>query len=343
MRQSVIDVAATCRNLKELIEEQKYTPMEIQHVLGLNSVQSVYKWYSRNNRTIPSLDNLVMLSELLGCTLEDILVLKSEIVLRRKKTMTNRNLQAGSEEVRKECLSRSVIEFGFYYQGVDKSFGKQPIEWIPLEYREDGTVLLISREVIDCKEYDEDVTDWQQTWENCSLRKWLNDSFLKEAFSSEEQEKIQEVRNINADNATYETPGGNDTYDKVFLLSVDEFEKYCPENDFAYRSSCLATKYAKARGVKVSRDYTCSWWLRTPGLNMYGAPPSAVIVKPDGKINKRGEFMEICYGVRPAIVLDLKAGNDSKYSKEVTADAFDYGELPESTPAPGMPGFHWGM
>lgn len=281
MSESVIDVIATCRNLREMIEEQKYTPLEIQHSLGLNSVQSVYKWYSRNNRTIPSLDNLVKLSELLGCTIEDILVLKNEV--------------------------KNVMEFGSYFQGIDQSFGKQPIEWIPLEYRDDGTVLVVSRVVIDCKKYDEDGKDWQQTWEKSSLRKWLNDSFFKEAFSNEEQKRIKTVRNINLDNDVYGTPGGKDTLDKVFLLSAEDVEKYCTEKSLFCSTACLATKYAKSQGVKVSSNYTCDWWLRTPGLNMYGAPPSAAIVREDGKVFKRGEFLEVPYGVRPAMVLGAKS------------------------------------
>lgn len=53
MDKKIIDVAETCRRIKKLIEENKYTPREVQFKLGLESVQTVYKWYSSNNKTIP--------------------------------------------------------------------------------------------------------------------------------------------------------------------------------------------------------------------------------------------------------------------------------------------------
>jgi len=59
MGRSVIDIEATCRNLKEMLEKQNYTAKEVQFKLGLETVQAVYKWLSPNNRTIPSLDSLV--------------------------------------------------------------------------------------------------------------------------------------------------------------------------------------------------------------------------------------------------------------------------------------------
>ena len=76
----VVDNEATCLKLKEMFAEHGLTPREVQKALQLDSVQAVYKWLSPNYKTMPSLDSLVQLANLMDCQLEDILVLR-EIVL----------------------------------------------------------------------------------------------------------------------------------------------------------------------------------------------------------------------------------------------------------------------
>lgn len=76
----VVDNEATCLKLKEMFAERGLTPREVQKALQLDSVQAVYKWLSPNYKTMPSLDSLVQLANLMDCQLEDILVLR-EIVL----------------------------------------------------------------------------------------------------------------------------------------------------------------------------------------------------------------------------------------------------------------------
>ncbi|MBE5870646.1 MAG: helix-turn-helix transcriptional regulator [Lachnospiraceae bacterium] len=76
----VVDNEATCLRLKEMFDERGLTPKEVQRALQLDSVQAVYKWLSPKNKTMPSLDSLVQLANLMDCQLEDILVLR-EIIL----------------------------------------------------------------------------------------------------------------------------------------------------------------------------------------------------------------------------------------------------------------------
>ena len=81
-------------------------------------------------------------------------------------------------------------------------------------------MLLISEQVLDTRAYNEESK--VITWENCSLRKWLNSEFIDEAFSDEERSKILDTK-VTADRDTfYSGDPGNDTIDKVFLLSVKE-------------------------------------------------------------------------------------------------------------------------
>ena len=60
------------------------------------------------------------------------------------------------------------------------------------------------------------------TWETCSLRKWLNDEFVNEAFSKKEQKYIPTVTVPAHKNPKYDTDPGKATKDKVFLLSAVE-------------------------------------------------------------------------------------------------------------------------
>ena len=107
---------------------------------------------------------------------------------------------------------------------------KQPIKWIVLEANE-NEALLISLYGLDCKEYDNHKDSNDITWENCDLRKWLNDDFLKYAFSEEEIKRIKFSELKNDDNTECDTKGGNDTTDRIFCLSINEVEQYFSSDD----------------------------------------------------------------------------------------------------------------
>ncbi len=300
---SVIDTEATCRNLREMLENQKITAKEVQIKLGLETVQAVYKWLSPNNRTIPSLDSLVQLADMLGCSIEDILIFKEPDKFgRRKKMIICDRCGAVIDETRSRSPYGELFYFGQYYQHFDRDFGKSPIQWRVLERRADGVILLISREALDSKPFDDDKIDL--TWESSGIRAWLNNEFFNEAFSPEEREMFVSVRNENKPNPKYGTPGGNDTYDKVFLLSFEEAVKYfTPEDPFNNELKLYPTKYAKAQGITLSRGVTCFWWLRTPGESVSHLT-NMVTVMSDGRFNLHGGYPYDSLGIRPVIALD---------------------------------------
>ncbi|MCR4717836.1 MAG: helix-turn-helix transcriptional regulator [Lachnospiraceae bacterium] len=77
MEIDVINNQATCANLKRLIEDKGYTPKDIQKKLKLESVQTIYKWYATargKGSSIPSVDNMLVLTKLLQVKLDDIYV-----------------------------------------------------------------------------------------------------------------------------------------------------------------------------------------------------------------------------------------------------------------------------
>ena len=185
----------------------------------------------------------------------------------------------------------SIVEFGRYEQN-DKDDGPEPIEWIVLDVR-DGMSLLVSRYLLDRQPYHsarEDIT-----WENCSLRTWLNTDFLAAAFSAEEQEAIPETMVDNSDTqgeTKWQTTGGGDTADRIFLLSYAEAWRYF-ETDEARR--CRLTVYAEA-DAPAEKDLNVFWWLRSPGSGQR----YALNVSLDGTRHSDGVTSERGF-IRPAL------------------------------------------
>ena len=66
----------TGRRIKELLVQHDYTVRDVQEVMGFENPQAVYKWLS--GRSLPSLDNLLILSKMLNSTMEDILVIDGD-------------------------------------------------------------------------------------------------------------------------------------------------------------------------------------------------------------------------------------------------------------------------
>ena len=141
-----------------------------------------------------------------------------------------------------------IILLGSYEQDNNLDNGKEKIEWIVLD-ENNGTYLLMSRYILDAHAYND--IDTPVSWETCTLRAWLNDNFLREAFSEKDQKKLLSVMNENPDNPEYSTEGGNATQDKVFLLSLQEAGKYLSlENGFAF-----STEYGVSRGAFTIDNY----------------------------------------------------------------------------------------
>ena len=165
-----------------------------------------------------------------------------------------------------------IIKFGKYPQGADGSVS--PIEWIVLDLT-GNEAFLISRYALDCREYN--LSGGDITWEDCDLRKWLNTDFIKNAFSDEEAKniKVSQLRNndnplpINFESMFPRAHGGNDTFDQVFCLSIDEVEKYL--SNINNGIVCRPTAYIINRVLSNYFSGCCTWWLRSPGYTQDGA------------------------------------------------------------------------
>lgn len=166
------------------------------------------------------------------------------------------------------------------------------LEWIELA-QSDNKVLLITKDCIDLRSYNEERTD--VTWENCSLRAYLNGEWYNNTFNQREKERIVRTKVVNSRNEKYKTEGGEDTSDKVFLLSIDDIHKY-----FSSPEALIATYDFEEDDEIVHTEQ--AWWLRTPGCSSIDAS----YVDGNGDIPLAGTTVTNKeYGVRPAIWVEL--------------------------------------
>lgn len=188
------------------------------------------------------------------------------------------------------------VYFGSYEQDNDTTNGKEYIKWLVLE-KKDNKLLVISKYALDCQPYNEVYKS--VTWETCTLRKWLNDEFINEAFSKEEQAYIPTITVPAHKNPEYDTDPGKATKDKVFLLSAVEAEKYFTSDK---ERKCKATYYAEAKGASVMSNRYSGWLLRSPGDYSRGC----CRVNYGGCVYYRLYYVSLSsFGVRPALWINL--------------------------------------
>ena len=202
----------------------------------------------------------------------------------------------------KDASVGDVVKFGAYEQDNNSFNGKEEIEWVVLA-KEGDKALVISKYALDGQPYNTLWTD--VTWETCSLRQWLNETFISKAFSSGEQNMIQ-TTTVTADkNPEYDTSPGNNTTDKVFLLSIPEVNKYFDSDE---ARMCAPTDYGRAQGAYRIDDYlvdgkaACCWSLRSPGSRS----DYATYVRYEGAVQGSGMgVFNGSLGVRPAMWISL--------------------------------------
>ena len=68
-----IDVVATGNNISRLREQAGMSVRDLQIIFGFATPQAIYKW--QKGISMPTVDNLIVLSAVLKVTIEDIVVL----------------------------------------------------------------------------------------------------------------------------------------------------------------------------------------------------------------------------------------------------------------------------
>ncbi|MBR5620717.1 MAG: hypothetical protein IKW76_13370, partial [Clostridia bacterium] len=215
---------------------------------------------------------------------------------------------------------QSSVWFGNYMQSGNKTDGWKvdPVKWRVLS-NADGKLFLLADQNLDVVQYNEANTS--VTWADCTLRKWLNgyenhpydDTFIGSAFSEKELTAVADSKVENANNPEYNTNGGDDTTDKVFLLSIAEatntaygFTDNVKNTDTRISTN---TQYVAngghtgggMYGVGGGADY---WWLRSPGRY----DDLAAFVSYVGYLFRNGNYVDRNYvAVRPAFKMNLNS------------------------------------
>lgn len=184
---------------------------------------------------------------------------------------TTTNTQTNSKYVASSSTNKNEFKVGDIIK-----FGNNNCKILDIK---DNTALIITEYIICNMQYNRALEE--TTWENCSLRQYLNNEFYN-SFSESDRERIIEVTNLNLDNPQYGTTGGNPTVDKIFLLSIEEANKY----------DIVIPRYV---------NLNIAWWLRSPGDEKTGASG----VYGAGSVNTEGYYVDGYGGVRPTMWLRM--------------------------------------
>lgn len=183
-------------------------------------------------------------------------------------------------------------------------------EWRVLDIK-NSAALIITEDIVELRAYHNKPGDI--TWADCELRKYLNGEFLNN-FTEEDKSKIIPTTVVNLDNQWFDTIGGDDTVDKIFLLSIEEAVcKYFGDSSKNLQIPNGKYKYWFTRKddnnekrISSYLGYIWWWWLRSPGRKQV----KAVYVHGDGNIGIQGNNALKCNlsGVYHPVNKDVRGG-----------------------------------
>ena len=201
-----------------------------------------------------------------------------------------------------------------------------PYDWRVLDVQ-GNQALIITDRVIDQRMYHHTIE--AVTWETSEIRQWLNNDFFS-SFSPEDRARIAETHVINNDNpwdfsefhGWVNTPGGNNTVDRIFLLSIDEVLRYFGDSglvalvatmgferawDYApegWSWEGVFDQYSEARITWDIGGSNSLWLLRSPGSR----PSFVAFVDIRGYLGLSGTYAANWRGdgIRPALWLYLE-------------------------------------
>ncbi len=215
------------------------------------------------------------------------------------------SVKAGIGDIEYDC-----IYFGNYWQrdtnkdgNADKNDEKTPVKWRVLSVNGDDAFIMADR-CLDYRKYNDLYND--VTWETCDIRKWLNQEFYNILCSENEKKAVKDTYINNSENLNPELKKGNDTADKIYLLSFNDIIngdygfpersyvgtilRHAENTDYAYESKSLC---------EGDHFYKVPWLLRDQADNM------DIYINDDGIICRGYNTGEIGYCIRPVMHIDL--------------------------------------
>ena len=186
-----------------------------------------------------------------------------------------------------------TVEFGSWF--LDSTMETQKLKWYVIE-EDENSFLLLSVDCIDAIQAN-DQTGVEITWEKSSIREFLNGEFYEKCFTAKEKEMIQETVVHSEGNVTYHTVGGENTVDRVYVLSSreswDKVYGHLPEAEIC--------QYA----LKKAGDPKAKTWLRDVGDSQY----SFQFAYADGTVGTDGMYCYKTAYIRPVIRVSKKVMN----------------------------------
>ncbi|MCL2016671.1 MAG: DUF6273 domain-containing protein [Defluviitaleaceae bacterium] len=176
-------------------------------------------------------------------------------------------------------------------------------DWQVLDIQ-NNQALLLSELVLEKRPYN--TTQTPITWEQCTLRRYLNNDFYNKL---PQNGKIAQRTIPNNNNQWFGTDGGNDTTDHIFLLSLDEVVQYFGDSGQLKVKNKSPISWGiedQFNDKRIARDTSGAaawWWLRSPGKPTY----IAASIHRKGYVNVCGYDYDVVGegGVRPALWLNL--------------------------------------
>lgn len=197
-------------------------------------------------------------------------------------------------------------------------YSMDPIKWRVL-YNSGEKILILSNMILDNRCYHEGSS---VTWEESTIRSWLNgydadaniggdsgisyvsNNFLDSSFSVAEKDLIVNTNVKNKDYTSYwGISGGNDTTDKIFLLSINEAKN--TEYGFENNTDPSSTRQAYRTQYVTGGGHNNAWWLRSPGNKYYF---EAAFITDYNEMDIVGVHVRLYdFGIRPALNLDISS------------------------------------
>ena len=141
----------------------------------------------------------------------------------------------------------NVVNFGFYEQDDIESNGKDSIAWYVCA-RDGNKALLVSKYSLDCRPFGSNCRDY----ESSDLKKWLNNEFITEAFTSKQIDNLQI---------------------SPLILSQDDSNQYYATTHFG-----SPTNYAARKASDGRVPPNCYWTSTTTTENLNGSNPVPCVV-----------------------------------------------------------------
>lgn len=158
----------------------------------------------------------------------------------------------------------SIVTFGTYEQNGEAADGPEPLEWIVVA-KQGNRVQLVTRELVDYQPYDSENAGF--AWTDSQLRAWLNDEFMRTAFTDAQRAIVRDTiiacpgQPADVYNPMVDEP----EWDQAFLLSGPEALNLFASN--AERQAWPTGFAADHPGAPEQAN----WWLRSTGFERFGA------------------------------------------------------------------------